>query len=102
MSIGGELKRLASEIARDVEAQKPSLEAELAKIEAQKTAVEAKLRAASLGPERTYNFQPEIDGQLQCPRCFIAGELQSPLFPIPSQTKEDNFSCRTCHFKFTI
>jgi transposase-like protein len=100
MSLAGELKQIAQEVADHARARASSLQAQLTQIEAQKTAVSAKLASARLATERLYHFQPEIGGKLQCPRCWIDNELRTALSPIPSITEDDRFRCHICQSEY--
>ncbi len=102
MSIAGELKQIAQEVAEHAHARVSSLQAQLTEIEARKSEVSAKLASARLAPERLYNFKPEIGGKLQCPRCWIDNELRAALSPIPSNTGNDLFRCNVCQFEHSF
>jgi hypothetical protein len=102
MSIGDQLKKIAGNIAVQLEGRKSRLQAELMEIETRKAEIEAQLRAASLGPERVFNFQPQIGRHFQCPRCWVERGLKSPVNPIPSNTREDLFRCHTCHYDLIV
>ncbi len=103
MSIGGEIKQVAAELARHLESRISHLQAELAEIEARKAEIEAQLKAARLDPERLLHFQPQIGTDFQCPRCWIEHEKRSALTPIKGRTKtEDYFRCHSCGFELVF
>jgi hypothetical protein len=103
MSIGDQFKKIAGSIAIEFEGRISRLQAELTEIETRKAEIETQLRAVSLGPERVFNFQPQIGGKFQCPRCWVERGLKSPVNPIPSKNpREDLFRCHTCHYDLIV
>ncbi len=103
MSIAGELKQIASELAQGAQARMADLQRQLTDVETRKAQIEADLKAARLSPERVFNFQPQIGGDFQCPRCWIQNETKAVLAPIGGGTKtEDFFRCRTCGFEISL
>ena len=102
MSIASEIKHIATKMAVSAQHRLERLQEELAEVETRKTEIEAQLNAARLAPERVFNFQPQIARQYQCPRCWIEREVRSEINPIPSDTSDDLFRCRICHFEITI
>ena len=102
MSIAGVLKQEAMQVAREFQNRLPAIEAELAQIEARRATLTAERDTIRLLPERTYNFLPEMSGDLQCPRCWIANEARSALLPIPGGGSRDILHCRICNFEFDL
>jgi hypothetical protein len=76
-------------------------EGELRRLKMEEMDIEAKRRAASLSSKRFTSFEPEIDGHLQCPHCWIDEETRSRLNPIPGTAGEDIFRCDECHFEIS-
>ena len=56
----------------------------------------AQLESAHLCHQRVRNFRPLINGNLQCPGCWIRNETERALTPISSQMKDDWFRCGVC------
>ncbi len=57
---------------------------------------DAAIKSADSAMDRLGRFDPIIDGDYQCPHCWIANETHSLLKPIPSDTRIDQFRCETC------
>jgi hypothetical protein len=73
-------------------------EEQLRRLKMEEMEIEAKRRAANLSTKRFANFEPEIDGHLQC---WIDKEAPSRLNPIPGTAGEDIFRCDECHFEIS-
>ena len=58
------------------------------------------VEGASVAYERLARFEPEIDGTLQCPTCWIQHGSQAPLVAIPavSPAPTVRFKCEGCDF----
>jgi hypothetical protein len=102
MSIEGILAEEASYQARRFQSQVAALESELREIEQRKREVEAKCKALRSMPERLFNYRARIDGNFQCPRCWIEHEKRSTLVPVGSNTRDDILRCHTCGLDVTI
>jgi hypothetical protein len=103
MSIAGELKQMANDLARQAQARIPALKAELVEIDTQRAAVESQLNAAKQSEERASRFQSPIGLDEQCPDCWVKSEIRSPLYAIgadPDYPRADMYRCRTCRGKF--
>ena len=96
MSVVQQLSDLATEIAEEMERRRSELQAELLKVEARKRDLEADLQATDLVRERLSRFQVIINGDYQCPDCWVRHEIKSKLTPVPSDTKNDFFQCASC------
>ena len=70
---------------------------DLKKIEARKTDIETQLTVANLCYERIATFEPEIGGNLQCPRCWIYNNIRATMRTIPSLGQEDILKCDNCN-----
>ena len=103
MSIADELKQVAAEIARSLGARKAGLQTELAELEARESEIEALLKAETVSPVRLSNFEPQVGGDFQCPRCWIEHEKRSVLATEFRETRhEDLFRCQTCGYELEI
>ena len=91
-----QLKQSALEIANDILERALRFKPELQEIEMRKAQIEAQLESAHFCHQRARNFRPQIDGNFQCPGCWIRNEAEVALTPIPSDTKDDLFRCGRC------
>jgi hypothetical protein len=89
----------AKETAGLLERQTDVLRHDLKKIEARKTELETQLTVAKLCYERIATFEPEIGGNLQCPRCWIYNNVRSTMQAILSPRQEDVLKCDNCNLK---
>ena len=84
---------MVADIAADMQYRRSALKTELLEIEARKREIEADLDATRLALKRARNFIPIIGMNHQCPRCWVRHEDRTTLRPIPSDTKDDLFTC---------
>ena len=89
-------------IVDELQTRARALQPELEKIEARKREIETISHAANLSLKRLSSFQPEIDGNFQCPRCWVHHEARTSMLPVPGTDTEDFFKCHVCHFKFSL
>jgi hypothetical protein len=101
MLTAARVSQLAREHADQARWRADHYEAELHRLKREQTEVEAKLRAVNLSSTRLANFEPEIEGHLQCPHCWIDNKMQSRLNPMPGTAGEDMFRCDECHFEIS-
>jgi hypothetical protein len=66
---------VATEIVGHRQKYAREAQSELRGMERRRIEIEAEIRAAKLARERFARFQPEIDGSLQCPRCWVEDEV---------------------------
>jgi hypothetical protein len=103
MSRAGELKQMATDIARSLQNRVSALQKELEKIKAREVEIETQLNFARSVPDRLFNYQPELESGPQCPSCWIKHENRAPLYPIGGGTStHDFFRCTVCNEKFEI
>ncbi len=102
MSIGGEIRQVAQDLARNAQSHLSEIEREIAEIEERKTALMAQREFSRGAEERLFRFQPQIGGDFQCPRCWVDHEKRSVLTPIGGGTqREDFWRCHTCGFEMS-
>ena len=98
-----QLKQIAIQIANDHLETAESLKPEFHKIKTRLAQIEAQLDAAKLYHQRLPHFEPEIGGNLQCPRCWVLNETKTTLTPIPSDTEDNYFRrCLRCGIQIEI
>ena len=74
----------------------------LLSVRRQQGELEAEIHAVRLARERFACFQPEIDGRLQCPRCWIENELRSSLTKIRGTDRCELFGCDRCSLELAV
>jgi hypothetical protein len=79
MSTKDQVMQIAAEIVDELQTRARALQPELEKIKARKREIETISHAANLSLKRLSSFQPEIDGNLQCPRCWVHHMKREPL-----------------------
>ena len=97
-----QLTQVALQISNDIQERTLKLKNELAEMEQRKLLIEAHLSSAQAVRERSRNFRPEIDGDFQCPSCWVRNETEVSLATIPSDTKDDLFRCGRCGLEVEI
>jgi hypothetical protein len=90
-----QLAQKALEIANSATERARSLEVERLQLETRLRAIQATIDSTKLCRERAREFRPEIDGNFQCPRCWVLHETEVSLVPIPS-VSNDLFRCARC------
>jgi hypothetical protein len=101
MLTAARVSELARERADQARWRADRYEAQLCRLKSEQAELEAKLRAVNLSSTRLTNFEPEIEGHLQCPHCWIDNETRSRLNPMPGTAGEDMFRCDECHFEIS-
>jgi len=91
-----QLQQVALQMANEILEQAVNLKPELQEIKLRQAQIEAQLESAHLCHQRIRNFRSEIDGNLQCPGCWIHNETEVALTPISSDAKDDLFRCGRC------
>jgi len=90
----------ARDFADSLIGRREQLERELATLERQKSVIEPQLEAARSATDRYATFEPEIDRNLQCPRCWICDGTRASLRSIPGSESEDVFRCNKCEHEY--
>jgi hypothetical protein len=101
MSIEGELRQRAREIATHVRARAAQLSDEY--LEAQKRAIQLKLEfdLSNRALKRTTDYQVMRGVDYLCPWCWIERGIENSLYPVPGTTRTDIFKCSNGH-DFTV
>jgi hypothetical protein len=97
-----DIRKFAAEIGRRAKQRLVSLKHELAEVESRKAGIEAHLHSATLLQKRLARFRPEIEGKLQCPRCWVDREMQSSLTDVLRAETEDSLRCQRCGFDLSM
>ena len=98
MSVVEEIHKAAARIAQGVKARVSCVQGELAWIKAKKAAIEAELLTARSTQDRLFTFQPQVNGDFQCPACWIEHEKRSVL-STGETAREDFWRCHVCGFE---
>lgn len=96
------LLREAQHAAETARGKCESLHQEILDLEQRKAEKQAALELARTAVQRFDSFEPDIDGNLRCPDCWVSRGVESTLIPIPSDTSDDLFRCKTCHLEISI
>ena len=97
------IQAIATQIAGNARDRASTLESELAAIEARKPEIQAQLRTARLAAKRLADFQVKVEGQYQCPNCWIEHGTKAMLKPIGSGAdSESAFCCQSCGLQISI
>jgi len=101
MSIEGELRQKAAEIAARIQKRASGLKQEYLDLQKLTSEKKAQLDSVNLAGERLTNFKIKIGIDYQCPTCWIERGIQSSFFPVPSAGRNDVFKCQNGH-DFTV
>jgi hypothetical protein len=103
MSIQGELKQVARQLADSAKVRLARIEEEIAEIEERKAQLLSEREAVRNAAERALNFLPMRGIDYQCPRCWINHKTRAMMEPILSQKpKEDVLRCIQCGFEYNV
>ena len=103
MSAKYQIAQLAFQIATDILQTAKQLEPEFLQLEQRKREIQAEFDSANLCFERLTSFNPEVEGQLQCPGCWIRNERQTNLTPLPESSEAERmFRCDICEFEYSV
>jgi hypothetical protein len=97
MSIPGQLIQLARETATRVQERAAHLRQEYLKAQALALEKKSKFDLADGALERAMNFRPLIDGQFQCPLCWIEDGRESALHTLSGDGGDDILGCEYGH-----
>jgi hypothetical protein len=96
----GFLTEQAKDFADGLHTRRSALERELAAIETKKLETELQLDAAKLAYDRFATFDPEIAGNLQCPKCWVYDGKRASVRAVPGTATEDAFVCNLCGYEY--
>jgi hypothetical protein len=96
------VRERAAEILGRQQADARVAESVLRSIRRQQIELEATIHNVNLAQQRLVHFQPEIDGRLQCPRCWIENELRSSLTKIRGTDRYELFGCDRCSLELAV
>ena len=90
-----EALRIANELKQNALALKPELQG----IEDRKSEIELALHSADVCHDRLRSFTPFIDGDLQCPLCWIRDSQNVSLINVTGGVDTDIYECKTCGYE---
>jgi hypothetical protein len=103
MTPGGRIKQAALEIISQLRERAAQKKKELRDIEERKAQIEFELKEANFCIDRLNSFAPEIDGNVQCPHCWIFDGTQTALTQVEGGNGlEAVFRCSVCHKETSI
>jgi hypothetical protein len=102
MSHADQLIEIATELAMDAKDDVADLHRKLSAIETAKVEIESRLQIANHALERLSSFVSMRGSDLQCPRCWITGEVIASLRPSSGNGDHDKFRCETCKSIFDL
>jgi hypothetical protein len=98
-----ELKQTAIQVANDIQGHQLALKRELQELEARIAEINNSLESGSLARERSSNFTSQVEGEYQCPVCWVQSEQKAGLRPVSNpDSNDDIFSCRGCGREFVF
>jgi hypothetical protein len=104
MSRASVVREIAEQMSAQSRQREINLRERIAELERTKAKVEALITNTPYSPERLASFQAEVDGALQCPRCWIRDQKRTALNRVGRQlrTPDDQFICPSCGFNFYV
>jgi hypothetical protein len=96
MEIAEKLQLLAGDRAELARRRESELEWQLNQLEFQKTRLIAQINSARRVSDRLGTYETTIDGNYQCPKCWIDRGEKAVLKPISSASDIDLFRCSQC------
>ena len=102
MTTETQLKQYAAQIAEAVQSREAHLERGILDLETKLAQARSARDAAGSAAQRLADFEVQFRGNYQCPSCWIENKTRSNLSPVPSNTQDDLFRCRTCRNEFVI
>jgi cell division septum initiation protein DivIVA len=88
-----ELNAQAEREQQKIESRNSALESQLREAEQRAAELKAAILLASGSEQRFLNFQPFLNGQFQCPRCWIANNIHTNLHQVDNEGF-DTVECR--------
>src|SRR5262249_47081075 len=102
MPVATELQHIAIGVAKEVQRRWADVQQELRGMQARMAQMQTELQTAKLASQRALNFEFKVDGQYQCPRCWVLDGVKSNIPPIPGGDRDDRFVCRTCFCEIAV
>ena len=97
-----ELKEIAVQVANELQSRELSLRKQICDAQLHIAQLEAQLQASSVARDRSFNFAPTLDGNFQCPHCWVRQGNRNSLRPINSPNSNDYYVCPSCNTEFVI
>jgi hypothetical protein len=103
MTIATQMKQIALDVANHLQMRAHDAKQERFTTMTRKAEIDAQLEQAKLTYNRAVGFEPQIHGNLQCPRCWVANGTRSVLTPTQgSSDSKDFFGCPICEIKISL
>jgi hypothetical protein len=93
----------ASAIAEQVRQTKTELNRRISELEVQLASLRASLSLAAEAERRSENFGPTLEGNYQCPQCWVRDGNSTSLKPTSGANPDrDYFDCSKCGYDLEI
>lgn len=102
MTAEKELLQAVEKLERDLQAQKPQMERQLAEAERQRLRLLAEHEVISRAAERRCSFNPVLGRGYQCPSCWIRSETRTRLRVLPGTDGGTVLICDACRFRLAV
>jgi len=96
---GRRLSQLAHQLADEARVRADYYKEQLRLLQARQAEIQTSLAAANLSRRRVAKFQTEVNGNFQCPRCWINQAMRSSLDPVAGSSVI--FRCNECDFEIS-
>jgi hypothetical protein len=95
---------LAREIADASQNKAERLKSQLHELQKQEAKIQRELELAQSAAQRLVNFDPSINGHIQCPDCWMNRAQHVSMRNVPAEPGDhrDIFECRVCHFELAL
>src|SRR5262249_21313423 len=95
------LSQLAHQLAEEARVRAEHYKEQLRLLQARQAEIQTSLAAANLSRRRLAKFQADVNGNFQCPRCWINQAMRSRLDPVPGSSGGLIFRCSECDFEIS-
>ena len=103
MTIEELLKQDASAIAEQIRQTKTELNRRISELEVQLGSLRVSLSSATEAERRSGDFAPTLEGNYQCPQCWVQDGLSTSLKPTSGANPDsDYFDCSKCGYDLEI
>jgi hypothetical protein len=102
MTVTDQFREFANKIAERAQRRRVELDRELAEIQLRRVQIKTERDMARGALQRLSTYQIKFGKEWLCPQCWIEQGRLSPLAPIPSDSRNDDFRCQLCSFEIAL